>query len=93
MTDDPFLDVPSPRDATQLFEWTTGEGGPFRDFNGATREVCGVQISIAGYQNPDGTCQRWLHFHAAPVATLTSTQARELAAALQWAADEIDQLH
>jgi hypothetical protein len=92
MTDDPIPDVPSPPDARQLFEWTTDEGGLFREFSGATREVSGARISISGYQNGNGTCHRWLSFHATDITTLTPAQARELATTLQSAADEVERL-
>jgi hypothetical protein len=92
MADDPIPDLSPPPDATQLFEWTTDEGGPFREFTGTTREVFGARISISGYQNSDGACHRWLGLHVTDIATLSPAQARELAAALQSAAEEVEQL-
>jgi len=92
MTDDPTPDAPPPPDATQLFDWTTDEGGLFREFSGATRDVSGARISISGYQNSDGTCHRWLCLHATEVTTLTPAQAREFGMALLSAADEVERL-
>ena len=92
MTDDSIPDAPAPPDATQLFEWSTDEGGLFREFSGATRDVSGARICISGYQNSDGTCHRWLNLHAGEVTTLTPAQARELGKALQSAADDVERL-
>jgi hypothetical protein len=92
MTHDPIPDAPPPPDATQLFDWTTDEGGLFREFSGATREVSGARICISGYQNGDGTCHRWLSLQATEVTALTPGEARELGAALQSAAEEVERL-
>jgi hypothetical protein len=97
-TTNPYPHVPLPARAVHTDPWRDdGDGlGAFRFFfQGSVwnlelpddrHEVVGLQI--AGFQHLDGSTERWVSVDAA--GSLTSDQARELAAQLIEAADEVD---
>lgn len=89
-----FGDVATPSDATALFPWqTTNSGMSSRFFNGASYDVGATTVRILGEQFADGGCQRSIDLRKhVELDDLTPADARQLAAVLLDAADEIDKL-
>jgi hypothetical protein len=87
-----FGHLPDPAGAqfVEHFE-DDGHGGWSRRFDGTVRAVDDVHVQVVGAQHTDGRIERSVHVHANGVE-LTGGQARELAAALTEAADELDRL-
>jgi hypothetical protein len=68
-----------------------GAGHFSRRFDGTTRAVGDIRVDLVGVQHSDGSIVRAVYVNANGVE-LASTQARELAAALTNAADELERL-
>jgi hypothetical protein len=85
-------DIPSPPEATEVFGWTQHRQDlATRTFCGAVREAARFTVRIEGFQRENRTCQRWLVVDAPSLQTgLEPEAARQLAAALVAAADEIE---
>jgi hypothetical protein len=90
-----FGHVVDPPDAETLFGWQTGDDGvSFREFKGEASCIGGMALLTTGRQYSDGHCGRRITlttFDGEELMpdgeTLTPDEARELAAALQEAAD------
>lgn len=83
------VDVAAPFGAAYCGHWDQDTDGRWsRGFDGTTRLSGGTAVVIRGLQDADGTVERHVSIGA---AKLTTWQARQLAAALINAADEIDQ--
>lgn len=85
--------IAAPADADHVEDWVDESdlGMPVRWFRGTARTVAGVRVVINGWQEWDGPTARHISVHAVD-AELDAVTARELAAALLAAADELDQL-
>lgn len=94
-----FGHLDRPEGATQVYgcgERTDGRGWS-REFTGTSRRVDGVSVRLNGTQFADGTVERTLavgvdDLAAGPGGALTAAAARQLAAALIEAADELDRM-
>jgi hypothetical protein len=87
-----FADVPPPPDPGTHYPWEhDGDGKWFRFFAGTTREIAGAQVVISGLQSVDGTITRTIAVDG-DSESLDSGQARQLAALLIEAADELERL-
>ncbi|BBX98413.1 hypothetical protein MLAC_37070 [Mycobacterium lacus] len=86
-----FEDVPPPAGAVRTFAWQL-DSNWFRDFEGTTRRGRRARVQICGRQQADGSARRWIAVHARYLDALDVVGARELAAALNEAADEIERL-
>ena len=87
----PFNHVAQPTGAVRTFDWQL-DGNWFRDFEGTTRRGRQAHVQIYGRQQADGSTRRWIAVHTRHLNGLDLTAARELAAALTDAADEIERL-
>ncbi len=87
----PFDDVAPPDGAVRTFHWQL-DSDWFRDFEGTTRRCGQARVEICGRQQADGSTRRWIMVHSRYLNALDAVAARELAAALTEAADEIDRL-
>jgi len=87
----PFDHVAQPAGAVRTFDWQL-DGNWFRDFEGTTRRGRQAHVQIYGRQQADGSTRRWIAVHSRHLNALDLTAARELAAALTDAADEIERL-
>lgn len=85
-----YAGVPTPADATSVHEWTADFGieVPFRHFWGTDRDG----VFICGYQKPDGSVRRYICLDFR-VEDIDSAGARDLAARLIAAADELDEVN
>jgi hypothetical protein len=83
---------PAPPDATGVRDWTQRAGVPTRLFDGNVREAFGFTVRVGSLQRDNGTCNRWLTVETdfRFGVPMESEAARQLAAALSAAADEID---
>lgn len=84
-----------PADASELFDWHHPAAGlATREFVGTVRTaVAGFRVTIEGEQRANGTCRRWLTIDAEQRGELLEPEiARQFAAAITAAADEIDAL-
>jgi hypothetical protein len=86
-----FKDVAPPAGATRTFGWQRNSNW-FRDFEGTKRCAGQARIHIFGRQQADGSARRWIAVHTRRLDALSAAAARELAAALNDAADEIELL-
>ncbi|GEM_PF-6207347 len=91
----PTATVLPPADASELFDWhhpTTGLAT--REFVGTVRTaVGGFRVTIEGEQRANGTCRRWLTIEVEQRGELLEPEiARQYAAAITAAADEIEHL-
>lgn len=94
-----FGHLAAPADATAVYhcgERTDGRGWS-REFCGTARRVAGVSLDIEGTQFADGAVERMLTVSVDDLpdsigGVLDTDQARQLAAALIEAADELDRL-
>ena len=84
-----FDDVPTPAGAVRTFAWQL-DSNWFRDFEGTSRRVGQAHVHICGRQQADGSSRRWITIHARHLHGLDAAAARELAAALIEAADEVE---
>ena len=75
----------------RTFPWRL-DGRWFRDFEGATRHIGPGLVQIYGRQQANAPTQRWIAVHSCQLGALDAGAARELAAALIAAADEIERL-
>ena len=94
-TDSNTWNLPAPAGATRVYRPGPNMAGqPVRCFLGTSRQVYDVTIDIDGEQHPDGRVERQIGVWIGdgPSAALAAEQARELAAALLAAADELDAL-
>ena len=82
--------IAAPADTTQTADWRADIHGNWtRGFLGTARTVSDHQIEIEGTQFSDGHTTRVINAHA---LWLDADTARQLAAALIEAADELDRL-
>jgi hypothetical protein len=81
--------VPTPAGAVRTFRWQL-DSNWFRDFEGTTRRVGQTRVHICGRQLADGSSRRWITVHTRHLHGLDAAAARQLAAALTEAADEIE---
>jgi hypothetical protein len=86
----PFDHVAQPADAVRTFDWQL-DGNWLRDFGGTTRRAGQTRVQICGRQQADGSTRRWIAVRTRYLDALDPATARELAAALTEAADEIEQ--
>jgi hypothetical protein len=85
-----FDDVAPPAGAVRTFAWQLdGDGTWFRDFEGPTRRVGQARVHIYGRQQADGSTRRWIAVGCRDLDQLDAAAARELAAALADAADDL----
>ena len=94
MTQALCADIPTPPDAVQVYageEWSGDRQG--RMFVVATHTVDGVTVEIVGIQFSDGTVERHILTSGDGLEQMTAAQARQLAALLVEAADELDRLN
>jgi hypothetical protein len=87
----PFDDVAPPAGAARTFDWQL-DSDWYRDFEGTSRRGGQARVQIFGRQQADGTTRRWITVHTRHLDALDAAAARELAAALTDAADEMEQL-
>jgi hypothetical protein len=87
----PFDHVAQPAGAVRTFNWQL-DGDWFRDFEGTTRRGGPARVRIFGRQQADGSTRRWIAVDTRHLDALDPAAARELAAALTDAADEIERL-
>jgi hypothetical protein len=87
----PFDHVAQPAGAVRTFDWQL-DGNWFRDFEGTTRRSGQARVQISGRQQADGSTRRWIAVHTRHLDALGPAAARDLAAALTDAADEIERL-
>ncbi|WP_156673178.1 MULTISPECIES: hypothetical protein [unclassified Mycobacterium] len=87
----PFDTIAPPDGAVRTFDWQLDRNW-FRDFEGTTRRGGRARVQIYGRQQVDGSTRRWIAVHARHLDALDGIAARELAAALTDAADEIERL-
>ncbi|HTX94571.1 MAG TPA: hypothetical protein VME67_06825 [Mycobacterium sp.] len=85
-----FDDVAPPAGAVRTFGWQL-DSNWFRDFEGTTRGRH-ARVQIYGRQQEDGSTRRWIAVRARHLDALDAAAARELAAALAEAADELERL-
>jgi hypothetical protein len=84
-----FDDVAPPAGAVHTFAWQR-DSNWFRDFEGTTRRAGQARVHVFGRQQADGSSRRWIAVHGRYLDALDAAAARELAAALADAADEIE---
>ena len=87
----PFDAVAPPDGAVRTFDWQL-DSNWFRDFEGTSRRVGRARVQIYGRQQVDGSTRRWISVQPRHLDVLDAATARELAAALTDAADEIERL-
>ena len=87
----PLDDVAPPAGAVRTFAWQL-DSNWFRDFEGTTRHARQARVQICGRQQADGSTRRWIAVRTRHLDALEPAAARELAAALTDAADEIERL-
>ncbi len=87
--------IPPPIGATDTHIWSDDGEVVSRTFYGRQWRVADSIVLIVGTQYGDGSVARQVEVHAAESSDgeLTAAQARELAAALLAAADELDRLN
>jgi hypothetical protein len=85
-------DIPAPPDAVEVFDWAWhGPAIAARVLSGSEREAASFTVRIEGEQRENRTCRRWMAVDAGSYRTrLEPEAARQLAAALTAAADEIE---
>jgi hypothetical protein len=87
----PLDDVAPPAGAVRTFHWQL-DSNWFRDFEGTKHRGGQAHVQIYGRQQADGSTRRWIAVHTRHLDGLDAAAARELAAALTEAADEIQRL-
>ncbi|OBI11851.1 hypothetical protein [Mycobacterium sp. E2497] len=87
----PFDAIGPPDGAVRTFDWHL-DSNWFRDFEGTSRRCGSAHVQICGRQQVDGSTRRWISVHARHLNALDASAARELAAALTEAADEVERL-
>jgi hypothetical protein len=87
----PFNNVAPPAGAVRTFGWQR-DSNWFRDFEGTKRCAGQARVHIFGRQQADGSARRWIAVHTRRLDALSAAAARELSAALNDAADEIERL-
>jgi hypothetical protein len=83
--------VATPAGAVRTFGWQRDTNW-FRDFEGTMRRGGPARVQICGRQQADGSTRRWISVHTRHLDALDAATARELAAALNDAADEMERL-
>jgi hypothetical protein len=86
-----YADVAPPADATRVSAWDDVDGQVSRYFRG-TKRGAKVRVDIAGSQNADGTVAERVILIDACDAEVDAAAARQIAADLLAAADELDRL-
>lgn len=87
----PLDEVAPPTGAVRMFGWQR-DSNWFRDFKGTLRQGGLARVEICGRQEADGSTRRWISVHTRHLDALDAPAARELAAALTAAADELEWL-
>jgi hypothetical protein len=87
----PSTNVAPPAGAVRTFGWQR-DSNWFRDFEGTNRCAGRARVHIFGRQQADGSARRWIALYTRRLDALSAAAARELAAALDDAADEIERL-
>jgi hypothetical protein len=86
-----FADVTPPPEEGHYYPWeNVGDNTWTRFFVGTSRKLGDVEVSISGVQSSDGTISRGITVSAGE--DMGATEARQLAALLVEAADEMDRL-
>lgn len=83
--------IAPPTGAVRAFDWQL-DGRWFRDCEGTTRRAGPARVQIYGRQLADGSARWWIAVHSRHLGALDAAAARELAATLADAADEIEGL-
>jgi hypothetical protein len=86
-----YADVPPPADASRVSTWDDGDGQVSRYFRG-TRRGNQVRVDIAGSQNSDGIVTERVILVGGCDVEVDASGARQIAADLLAAADELDWL-
>lgn len=86
-----YANVPPPPDASRVSGWDDGDGQVSRYFRG-TQRGHKARVDIAGSQNADGTVSERVILVGACNIEVDAAGAREIAADLLAAADELDWL-
>jgi hypothetical protein len=86
-----FNDVAPPAGAVRTFGWQR-DSNWFRDFEGTQRCPGQARVHVFGRQLADGSARRWIAVYTRRLDALNAAAAREMAAALNDAADEIERL-
>jgi hypothetical protein len=86
-----FNDVAPPAGAVRTFGWQR-DSNWFRDFEGTKRCAGQARVHVFGRQQADGSTRRWIAVYTRRLDALNASAARDLAAALNDAADEIERL-
>jgi hypothetical protein len=87
----PLDQITPPTGAVRTFGWQR-DSNWFRDFEGTMRRGGLVRVQICGRQEADGSTRRWITVHTRHLDALDAAAARELAAALTEAANEMERL-
>ena len=94
MTATNFPDLPIPAGAT-ADDWcdlTDIEGDVTRSLTWSRHDAARVGVAVDGWQYADGRVTRWVSLYDTECKELTAEGARQLAAALLDAADELERL-
>jgi hypothetical protein len=87
-----YADVAPPPEDGQHYPWEhDGDGKWFRFFAGTARELGETSVTITGLQSADGSIERTISIDGSDEGLDAST-ARQIAAALIEAADELERL-
>jgi hypothetical protein len=86
-----YANVPPPADASRVSAWDDGDGQVSRYFRG-TKRGNQARVDIAGSQNADGTVTERVILVGGRDIEVDATGARQIAADLLAAADELDWL-
>jgi hypothetical protein len=88
---DPFANVPYPAGAVRAYDWIDIDTpNPSRYWAGTSLRVGDAEIAIDGTQWADGRVERRLTMHADTDLGMPTDAARNIAAALIAAANEVD---
>jgi hypothetical protein len=87
-----FGHVAGRADATRVFHWEADGDEWTRHFDGTEHAAGSANVYIAGWQSPDGSAERRVSVGQGDADELTADAARQLAALLVEAANELDRL-
>ncbi|ASL15152.1 hypothetical protein [Mycobacterium intracellulare] len=85
----PIDNIAPPAGAVRTFDWQL-DGSWFRDFEGTTRRAGPARVQIYGRQRADASVRRWIAVQTRHLDALGAAAARELAAMLTDAANEVE---
>ncbi len=94
-TENPYPHLPEPAGAVKVFDWETSPGSDrptHRYFVNAVRRAGQAEVLIEGTQWATGAVEGCLSLYGADADNMDTATARQLAAALIAAADEIYRL-